>query len=88
MKTIRDKDFLHHEFHVLARPKYSCGLPERENDPDLGDGIFLPRLFSTYMRLGGKVVSEPAIDREFGTVDFLVLLDAANVQMSSMEISK
>jgi putative hemolysin len=34
-----------------------------------------PPLFDMYLRAGARIVSEPALDREFGTVDFLVLLD-------------
>lgn len=35
----------------------------------------LPQLFGTYLRHGAKVCSGPALDRAFGTTDFLVLLD-------------
>jgi putative hemolysin len=45
----------------------------------------LPKLFSAYVRLGAKVISEPAIDREFGTVDFLILQDALALSLSSLE---
>ena len=34
-----------------------------------------PPLLDMYLRAGARVVSEPALDRDFGTVDFLVLLD-------------
>jgi putative hemolysin len=35
----------------------------------------LTPLFDGYLALGAKVCSAPAVDREFGTTDFLVLLD-------------
>ena len=35
----------------------------------------LPPLFQTYLRYGARVCGGPALDREFGTTDFLVLLD-------------
>ncbi len=35
----------------------------------------LPRLMRAYLALGARVCAEPAIDREFGTVDFLTWLD-------------
>jgi len=38
--------------------------------------ISLPPLFNMYMRFGARVCSAPAIDRAFGTIDFLVLFDA------------
>lgn len=85
MKTIRRKGFLLPEISLPARPDYSCGSPAREFDPDLGAAIELPKLFAIYMRLGSKVVSEPAIDREFGTVDFLILMDAYSVKLSTLD---
>ncbi|MFP4381667.1 MAG: GNAT family N-acetyltransferase [Candidatus Sumerlaeia bacterium] len=88
MKTLRDKNYLHPELMLKTLPDYSCGDSSREYCADIGPAIPLPRLFNTYMRLGGKVVSEPAIDREFGTVDFLVLLDGAKVQMSSLGLKQ
>ena len=35
----------------------------------------LPPLFESYLSLGAKVCGAPAVDRDFGTTDFLVLLD-------------
>jgi putative hemolysin len=35
----------------------------------------LPPLFESYLSLGALVCGPPALDREFGTTDCLVLLD-------------
>jgi putative hemolysin len=37
--------------------------------------VEIPPLFKVYLDMGAKVCSEPAIDREFGVVDFLIVLD-------------
>ena len=37
--------------------------------------IPVPRLLRAYLALGAKICGEPAIDREFGTVDFLTWID-------------
>ncbi|MFH1499663.1 MAG: GNAT family N-acyltransferase [Verrucomicrobiota bacterium] len=37
--------------------------------------VKIPRLMSSYLLLGAKICGEPAIDREFGTIDFLTLFD-------------
>ena len=37
--------------------------------------IQLPPLFKVYLDMGARVCSEPAIDREFGVIDFLIVLD-------------
>ena len=39
----------------------------------------LPPLFQSYLNLGAEVCGPPAIDAEFGTIDFLVLLDLARL---------
>jgi putative hemolysin len=88
MKTIRAKGYLDPDLRLSPLPAHSCGDPAREFAPDLGEGIPLPKLFKTYMRLGTKVISEPAIDREFGTVDFLVVLDGKKVALSQLDILK
>ena len=36
---------------------------------------YLPPLFKGYLRLGTKIAGEPIYDPEFGTIDFLILLD-------------
>ncbi len=34
-----------------------------------------PRLLRTYLSVGSKICGKPALDREFGTIDFLTLID-------------
>ena len=85
-KTLRAEDCLHPEILLPAQEAYRCGSPERELDPALGPPLELPKLFGAYMRLGTRVVSEPALDRAFGTVDFLVLLDIREIKMSSLAV--
>lgn len=54
--------------------------PQQAMDAILNDKKALlasiPPLFKGYLRLGATVCGEPAFDHEFGTIDFLVLLDA------------
>lgn len=37
-----------------------------------------PKLLRAYLNLGARICGPPAIDREFGTIDFLTLLDIKN----------
>jgi putative hemolysin len=37
--------------------------------------VAIPPLFRVYLEMGAKVCSEPAIDRQFGVIDFLIVLD-------------
>ena len=34
-----------------------------------------PRLLRTYLSVGSKICGKPALDREFGTIDFLTMID-------------
>lgn len=86
LQTIRRRNYLHPLVRVQTRPAFSCGRPEREFAPDLGEPLKLPKLFQAYMALGARVISPPALDREFGTIDFLVLLDTHAVHMSSLDL--
>jgi putative hemolysin len=39
----------------------------------------LPPLLASYLRLGAVVLGEPALDRDFGTIDFLTSIDLATM---------
>jgi putative hemolysin len=82
LRTLRQRNALHEKLLMPPTPAFSCGDPARETDPNLGRPIKIPKLFSAYLALGAKVTSLPAIDREFGTVDFLVLQDSFVVNYS------
>jgi len=57
-------------FVARATRAYSC------SDGSVApDEIQLPALFKVYLDMGARVCSEPAIDREFGVIDFLIVLD-------------
>jgi putative hemolysin len=86
MKTLRAQSLLNTERLAAPTPAFSCGPPEREAEPDVGPPLALPKLFRAYMRLGARVISYPAIDREFGTVDFLVLMDGREVTLSRLDV--
>ena len=62
---------LHPTARVTPRPGFACRTVRTVEPPEL------PALFRIYLRRGAQICGEPAIDREFGTLDFLVLLDVA-----------
>ena len=53
-------------------PVAGCALPECEL---LAECPEPPRLLRTYLTIGAKICGAPAIDREFGTIDFLTFND-------------
>lgn len=68
---------LHEEVFVRPRPTTRAlhddgRAVSAAADPEAGT---LPPLFQAYLDLGARVCGAPAFDREFGTTDYLVLLD-------------
>jgi putative hemolysin len=47
--------------------------------PDPNVTVKLPSLFASYLKLKAKITGEPALDRQFKTIDFLTLLDVADL---------
>jgi len=64
---------MHPELVVRPWPQLACGDPGQA-DVDEADPK-VPTLFGTYLRSGAKACGPPALDAEFKTIDFLVLLD-------------
>ncbi|HZZ39911.1 MAG TPA: GNAT family N-acyltransferase [Acidobacteriaceae bacterium] len=68
----------------LAEPRFrttptaAYKLPPESADSD-GEEVKVPRLLKTYIAVGATICGAPAWDREFGTVDFLTLLDLAQL---------
>ncbi len=55
---------------TLPTPAFACSM-----DIIAADYPPPPKLLRTYLSIGAKICGPPAIDREFGTIDFLTLLD-------------
>jgi putative hemolysin len=51
-----------------------------ETSPEFGK---VPKLLRTYLAIGARICSAPAWDKEFGTIDFLTLLDLKNISSSA-----
>lgn len=58
------------QFQTSPHPEYRCNMDAPNLVPPK-----MPRLLLGYLRLGAKICGPPAIDREFGTIDFLTFLD-------------
>lgn len=58
--------------HLLTQPTeaFVCAM-----DRVAEDCAPAPKLLRTYLSIGARICGPPAIDREFGTIDFLTLLD-------------
>ena len=63
----------------MPRPGFELPLPEG-GVPELAEPVkALPPLFKGYLRIGAKFCGVPALDREFGSIDFPVWFDFESV---------
>ncbi len=74
-RWLEQEGHVHRELHVAPHASHACLLPRGDGE-EPWPTVALPKLFGTYLRYGAKVVSAPALDREFRTIDYLVVLDA------------
>ncbi len=75
---------MHPTFFVRPKPGFECGIyrpgaaqPEQ---------VKVPRLFDTYLAVGAKVCSPPAIDRQFKTIDFFVVFDCQELDAKTRRL--
>ena len=74
------------EFETVPTAAYACptepqadqaqptaAAPESNECPR--PAVKVPKLLKTYLAIGARIAAPPARDREFGTIDFLTLLD-------------
>lgn len=63
-------------FRTLPQPAYVCDLSVVAAIPPK-----IPKLLAAYLALGIKLCGPPAIDREFKTIDFLMLFDLGQIRL-------
>jgi putative hemolysin len=65
--------------HEDAQSQPSPILKDQVDLPDaqqpVAPAVKVPKLLKTYLAIGARIAAPPAWDREFGTIDFLTLLD-------------
>jgi putative hemolysin len=87
MEHLRDKDCVHTAHRVNPQPGWECFAPGFAPDPgSLQPKVNLPKLFNLYLRFGAKVCGDPALDRFFKTIDYLVLFDLQDLGDHSRRI--
>jgi putative hemolysin len=74
----------HHDASLPLPAVDRCRCAYEEADLRGWEDVKLPQLFRTYLRYGAKIVGEPAIDREFQTVDYLALVDLRALDTAAM----
>ncbi len=77
LHQLKRNGHLHENIKVKPRESKVC-IPENFISNEKEE-IELPALVNIYLRIGAKVCGEPAIDREFGTVDYFVIFDLEEI---------
>ena len=73
-----ERGHLHPEVKAWPLPGLECGLHEHGGQPV--ERTEIPPLFQSYLNLGARICGPPAVDRDFQTVDFLVVLDVRRLE--------
>jgi putative hemolysin len=69
------------EFETAPTEAYACPMERESAQPQPSpclmesNPVKVPKLLKTYLAIGARIAAPPAWDREFGTIDFLTLLD-------------
>ncbi len=73
-----EEGHLHPHARAWPLPGFECGLHDHGDGPE--KPVDIPPLFQSYLNLGARICGPPAIDREFQTIDFLVVLDVRELE--------
>ena len=81
---LTNKGLVHDSYSITVQKEYECMSLVEEFSFD--EEVKLPQLFRLYMDIGTKVCSEPALDKTFKTIDFLILLDKDSLSEQSKSL--
>lgn len=81
---LMESNNLSHKIKAVPRPEFRLERPPaKEITRALLDTrtlkTYIPPLFKAYIRVGASICGEPALDEEFGTIDFCILVDVGKI---------
>jgi putative hemolysin len=77
------------ELSTSPMVEFQCPKPildeavRNAEDGSAPEAVKVPKLLKTYLAIGARICSAPAWDREFGTIDFLTLMDLRTISSSA-----
>lgn len=76
------------EFETVPTRAYACPREQTDANPQMTSSpenlqFKVPKLLKTYLTIGARICAPPAWDREFGTIDFLTLLDLKHLSSAA-----
>ncbi len=81
LRYLEESGYRHPEWQLRPAAGAECPIVE-----DAPAATKVPALFRSYLRYGAKVCGPPAIDREFKTIDYLVVLDVDALSRGSFKL--
>ena len=73
-ESLKEKYLVEPALRTVPQPGHEC-----RPGGELVEVSRPPRLFRAYLEISGRICGPPAIDREFKTIDFLTLVDLAQL---------
>ncbi len=71
---LKDRHLAPHALRTSPTADYILPAPE-----EIPEEACPPKLFAAYLGVGAVIAGPPALDRDFGTIDFLTILDLENM---------
>jgi putative hemolysin len=71
------KSLVRPEWRTKPLPAFECSLAHLRPEPPK-----IPKLLRAYLNIGARICGPPAIDRSFGTIDFLTWVDLCSLPAS------
>jgi putative hemolysin len=68
-------------FRTCPQPSYACQTVDQ-----LPPAQRTPKLLTAYLSMGAWIAGPPALDREFGTIDFLTVIDLMNLNPTAAQL--
>lgn len=84
LKQLKNDNGVDDTYKMNARPGYE--LEKIEDLDSAAVQVEMPPLLGMYLRYGAKIVGDPAIDREFKTIDYLILLDISQFSEETFKL--
>jgi len=79
-KYLVDQKLLNLETAISARKEFAMDIISCSKSFNMKE--FLPPLLQSYLKAGANILSYPALDTKFGSVDYLTVLDINNLNSS------
>tara|TARA_R110001599_G_scaffold184627_3_gene378477 strand:+ start:125969 stop:126745 length:777 start_codon:yes stop_codon:yes gene_type:complete len=73
---LRKEGYFHQKYLIEVEEEYLC---EESPESSFSGKVKIPQLFRLYLDVGCKVCSPPALDKQFKTIDFLIILDLETI---------